>query len=94
LQTNHDVACVDDRVSLIPHVADTVARVGDPFKVAAHDTIGTDRLYMLKLTGTASPASTPRLATRWSGGWTPSFAGCRAAREAAENDCLEIRTGR
>jgi response regulator RpfG family c-di-GMP phosphodiesterase/HD-like signal output (HDOD) protein len=49
LQTHHDMTCVNDPVALLLHVADAVARADDPFKLAALDTIGTDRLYMLRL---------------------------------------------
>ncbi len=49
LQTHHDVACANDPVALLLHVADAVARADDPFKLAALDTIGTERLYMLRL---------------------------------------------
>ena len=49
LQTHHDAACANDPLALLLHVADAVAHADDPFKLAALDTIGTDRLYMLRL---------------------------------------------
>ena len=49
LQAHHDVASANDPAALLLHVADAVARADDPFKLAALDTICTDRLYMLRL---------------------------------------------
>ncbi len=49
VQAHHDVACVNDPAALLLHVADEVARATDPFKLAALDTIGAERLYMLRL---------------------------------------------
>lgn len=43
------MACVNDPVALLPHVAEGVARAGDPSRVAALDTVGTHRPHMLKL---------------------------------------------
>lgn len=51
-QTHHDVACANDPAALLLHVANAVAHATDPFKLAALDTIGTDRLYMLRLSRT------------------------------------------
>jgi HD-like signal output (HDOD) protein len=49
IQTHHDVDCANDPASLLLHVADRVAHADDPFKVAALDSISTERLYMLRL---------------------------------------------
>jgi HD-like signal output (HDOD) protein len=48
-QTHHDVARANDPVAQLLHLADAVAHATDPFKLAALDTIGADRLYMLRL---------------------------------------------
>jgi hypothetical protein len=49
IQTHHDVACLNDPAALLLHIADAVAHATDPFKVAALDTIGAERLSMLGL---------------------------------------------
>jgi putative two-component system response regulator len=49
VQTHHDVACVNDPAALLLHVADAVAHADDPYKIAALDSISTERLYMLRL---------------------------------------------
>jgi putative nucleotidyltransferase with HDIG domain len=49
VQTHHDVARTNTPAALLLHVADAVAHADTPFKVAALDTISTDRLYMLRL---------------------------------------------
>jgi HD-like signal output (HDOD) protein len=53
LQAHHDVSCANDPAALLLHVANAVANATDPFKLAALDTIGADRLYMLRLSRTA-----------------------------------------
>jgi putative two-component system response regulator len=49
VQTHHDVAGVNDPAALLLHVADAVAHADDSYKVAALDSISTERLYMLRL---------------------------------------------
>ena len=49
VQTHHDVDCANDPAALLLHVADAVAHADDPYKVAALDSISTERLYMLRL---------------------------------------------
>jgi putative nucleotidyltransferase with HDIG domain len=49
VQTHHDVDCANDPAALLLHVADVVAHADDPYKVAALDSISTERLYMLCL---------------------------------------------
>ena len=49
VQTHHDVMRTNTPAALLLHVANAVARADDPFKVAALNTIGTERLYMLRL---------------------------------------------
>ncbi|MET0645802.1 MAG: HD domain-containing phosphohydrolase [Pyrinomonadaceae bacterium] len=49
VQTHHDVDCANDPAALLLHVADAVAHAEDPYKVAALDSISTERLYMLRL---------------------------------------------
>jgi putative nucleotidyltransferase with HDIG domain len=49
LQTHHDAADVNDPAALLLHVADAVASTDDASKAAALDTIGDNRLYMLRL---------------------------------------------
>jgi len=52
LQTHHDAVDINDPAALLLHVADAVASADDAFKAAALDTIGADRLYMLRLSRT------------------------------------------
>jgi putative two-component system response regulator len=49
VQTHHDVSRINSPAALLLHLANTIARTGDPFKVAALDTLSTERLYMLRL---------------------------------------------
>jgi HD-like signal output (HDOD) protein len=49
LQMHHDEACVNAPAPLLLHVADALAHADDPFKAAALDPLGSDRLYMLRL---------------------------------------------
>jgi putative nucleotidyltransferase with HDIG domain len=49
VQTHHDVDCANDPAALLLHIADLIARADDPYKVAALDSISTERLYMLRL---------------------------------------------
>jgi putative nucleotidyltransferase with HDIG domain len=49
VQTHHDVMRTNTPAALLLHVANAIARANDPFKVAALNTIGTERLYMLSL---------------------------------------------
>ena len=49
VQTHHDVDCANDPAALLLHIADLVAHADDPYKVAALDSISTERLYMLRL---------------------------------------------
>jgi putative two-component system response regulator len=49
VQTHHDVARINAPAALLLHVADAIAHADNPFKIAALDTIDTDRLYMLRL---------------------------------------------
>ncbi|MBV8859798.1 MAG: HDOD domain-containing protein [Acidobacteria bacterium] len=49
VQAHHDVDCANDPAALLLHVADRVAHADDPFKVAALDSISTERLYLLGL---------------------------------------------
>jgi HD-like signal output (HDOD) protein len=49
VQTHHDVAYTGDPAALLLHIADTVAHADDPYRVAALDSISTERLYMLRL---------------------------------------------
>ena len=49
VQTHHDATRTNTPAALLLHVANTIARADDPFKVAALNTIGTERLYMLSL---------------------------------------------
>ena len=49
VQTHHDTACVNDTAALLLHLADAVAHADDPYKLAALDSISTERLYMLNL---------------------------------------------
>jgi hypothetical protein len=77
LQTNHDVTCVNDLVALILHVADTLARTGDPFKVAASHhhrhrstlPLKLSRHDLFRIHAQAGDALECRLET-------PSFGGC------------------
>jgi putative nucleotidyltransferase with HDIG domain len=49
LQTHHDVECTNDPLALLLYLANAVAHANDPFKLAALNSIGADRLYMLRL---------------------------------------------
>jgi HD-like signal output (HDOD) protein len=49
VQTHHDVMRTNTPAALLLHVANAVARADNPFKVAALSTIGTERLYMLRI---------------------------------------------
>lgn len=49
VQTHHDVLRTNTPAALLLHVANAVARADNPFKVASLNTIGTERLYMLRL---------------------------------------------
>ena len=49
VQTHHDVMRTNTPAALLLHVADAIAQADNPFKIAALDTIGTERLYMLRL---------------------------------------------
>jgi putative nucleotidyltransferase with HDIG domain len=49
VQTHHDMMRTNTPAALLLHVANTVAQADNPFKVAALNTIGTERLYMLRL---------------------------------------------
>ena len=49
VQTHHDVMRTNTPAALLLHVANAVAQADDPFKVAALNTISTERLYMLRL---------------------------------------------
>jgi HD-like signal output (HDOD) protein len=49
VQTHHDVIRINSPVALLLHVANAIALADDPYKVAAFDTLGTERLYMLGL---------------------------------------------
>jgi putative two-component system response regulator len=49
VQTHHDVMRTNTPGALLLHVANAIARADDPFKVAALNTIGSERLYMLSL---------------------------------------------
>ncbi|MBV8856387.1 MAG: HDOD domain-containing protein [Acidobacteria bacterium] len=49
VQTHHDVDGANDPAALLLHVADVIAHADDPYKVAALDSISTERLYMLRL---------------------------------------------
>ena len=47
VQTHHDVMRINSPVALLLHLADAIAHADNAYKVAALETIGTDRLYML-----------------------------------------------
>jgi putative nucleotidyltransferase with HDIG domain len=49
VQTHHDVTRINAPAALLLHLANAIAHADDPFKVAALDTISTERLYMLRL---------------------------------------------
>jgi putative nucleotidyltransferase with HDIG domain len=49
VQTHHDVMRTNTPAALLLHVANAVAQADDPFKIAALNTISTERLYMLRL---------------------------------------------
>lgn len=49
VQAHHDVDCTGDPAALLLHVADAVAHADDPYKVAALNSISSERLYMLRL---------------------------------------------
>jgi putative two-component system response regulator len=49
VQIHHDVMRTNTPAALLLHVANAVARADNPFKIAALNTIGTERLYMLRL---------------------------------------------
>lgn len=49
VQTHHDVMRINAPAALLLHVANAIADADDPYKIAALDTIGTDRLYMMNL---------------------------------------------
>jgi putative nucleotidyltransferase with HDIG domain len=49
VQTHHDVIRIDNQVALLLHVANAIAHADAPFKVAALDALGSDRLAILHL---------------------------------------------
>lgn len=49
VQTHHDEDWTGDPAALLLHIADMVAHGDDLYKVAALDSISTERLYMLRL---------------------------------------------
>ncbi|HEY0006067.1 MAG TPA: HD domain-containing phosphohydrolase [Pyrinomonadaceae bacterium] len=49
VQTHHDVIRTNTPAALLLHLANAIAQADDPYKIAGLDSIGTDRLYMLRL---------------------------------------------
>ena len=49
VQTHHDVMRINDPAALLLHVANAIARADDAYKVAALDSLGSDRLALLGL---------------------------------------------
>jgi putative nucleotidyltransferase with HDIG domain len=49
VQTHHDVMRTNTPAALLLHLANAIAQADDPYKIAGLETIGTDRLYMLRL---------------------------------------------
>jgi HD-like signal output (HDOD) protein len=49
VQTHHDVMRSNAPAALLLHLANAIAQANDPYQLAALDTIGSDRLYMLRL---------------------------------------------
>jgi putative two-component system response regulator len=47
VQTHHDIMRINSPTALLLHLADAIANADSPYKVAALETISTDRLYML-----------------------------------------------
>ncbi len=49
VQTHHDVMRTNALAALLLHLANAIAQADDSYKLAGLDSIGTDRLYMLRL---------------------------------------------
>jgi putative nucleotidyltransferase with HDIG domain len=49
VQTHHDVLRSNTPAALLLHLANAIAQADDPYKIAGLESIGTDRLYMLRL---------------------------------------------
>ncbi|MGB7922752.1 MAG: HD domain-containing phosphohydrolase [Pyrinomonadaceae bacterium] len=49
VQTHHDVMRINDPAALLLHVANAIARADDAYKVAALDSLGSDRLALLRI---------------------------------------------
>lgn len=49
VQTHHDVMRINDPTALLLHVANAIARADDAYKVAALDSLGSDRLSLLRI---------------------------------------------
>lgn len=50
VQTHHDALRLNDPIALLLHVADAIANADAPYKVAALDALGSDRLSLLGVT--------------------------------------------
>lgn len=49
VQTHHDVMRTNTPAALLLHLANAIAHADDPYKIAGLDTIGSNRLYMMRL---------------------------------------------
>jgi putative nucleotidyltransferase with HDIG domain len=49
VQTHHDVMRTNTPAALLLHLANAIAQADDPYKLTVLDSIGSDRLYMLRL---------------------------------------------